>query len=425
MQAGQIKFDFDFAKGISDGVAEDARKAREILESRQGKGNDFLGWMDLPAKIGDDHLSDVEATAEQIRKSEGLVSVGIGGSYLGARAVIEALSDPFEAVLPVYYAGHNLDAAYHKSLMKHLAGKRYSVNVISKSGTTTEPGIAFRMLWNDLKSRFSQEEIRKLVYATTDSSKGSLRKLSDHEGLKTFVIPDDVGGRYSVLTPVGLLPIAAAGLDIRSFVRGAKTMMEHLKNASTVEENQAMAYAAYRNGAYRKGRKIEIMASYIPSLHYVSEWWKQLFGESEGKENRGIFPASVDLTTDLHSMGQWIQEGERSIFQTVIDIVKGDVLEIPGQETDDDNLNYLAGRNLHDVNRTALKATREAHASGDVPIARLELPELNEEVLGALMYMFEYACGVSAYMLEVNPFDQPGVEAYKKNMFRMLGKPGN
>ncbi len=423
MSVQDIKLDLAFADGIIDESSlADARKAREILETGSGRGNDFLGWLDLPVNITAEHLSDLQNAADAIKKSDALVVVGIGGSYLGARAVIDALTPPDGQGLPIYYAGHHLDSFYHAGLLNKLSSKRFSVNVISKSGTTTEPGLAFRMLWESLSSRFKPEELKNLVFATTDASKGSLRHFSDEAGLTTFVIPDDVGGRYSVLTPVGLLPIAAAGYDIKKIVEGAREMREILRSGNS--ENLAVTYAAYRNAAYRKGKKIEIMASYRPSLHHFSEWWKQLFGESEGKENRGIFPASVDLTTDLHSMGQWIQEGERTIFETVIDVVSSRSLVVPSKEHDGDGLNYLAGRELNEINRIALKATMEAHHSGGVPVARLEVPSIDEKILGALMYMYEYSCGVSAYMLEVNPFDQPGVEAYKKNMFRMLGKPG-
>lgn len=427
MKIENIRLDLETAEGLAAPLEAEAKSARETLEKGNGPGNDFLGWLSLPEKISDTDFKRLEDMAGLIRQSEALVVVGIGGSYLGARAVIEALRNPVDPGFPIFYAGHHLDGFYHRSLVDHLKTRKYSVNVISKSGTTTEPGLAFRFLWQDLKSRFSQEELRKLVFATTDAKKGSLRVLADAEKLETFVIPDDVGGRYSVFTPVGLLPIAVAGIDIRALIAGARSMAEHLRSekANSLAGSVAMAYAAYRNGAYRSGKKIEIMASYIPSLHYISEWWKQLYGESEGKNGQGIFPASVNLSTDLHSLGQWVQEGERTIFETVVDVLGGDDLTILKDEANEDGLNYLAGRHLHDVNRVALQATREAHHSGDVPVARLELPKLDAEHLGALLYMFEYACGISAYMQKVNPFDQPGVEAYKNNMFRLLGKPGH
>jgi glucose-6-phosphate isomerase len=420
-----IEIDLKYAESlVNDKSLADAHKAEEVLKGRKGPGNDFLGWIDLPDQITSAQLDQIQATVDKIRSTEALVVIGIGGSYLGARAVIEALSDTLNQDFPIYYAGHHLDSGYHNALLKKLSNKKYSIAVISKSGTTTEPGIAFRLLWNDLEKRYGHNALKDLVFAITDQSKGALKKIADSNGLHTFVIPDDVGGRYSVLTPVGLLPVAAAGIDIKTFVKGAQDMKALILKSSGMS-NPALVYAAYRNAAYRSGKKIEIMAGYQPGNHFVSEWWKQLYGESEGKNNKGIFPASVDFSTDLHSMGQWIQEGERIIFQTVIDIKKAASLIIPSAADDGDGLNYLAGRELHEVNRVALMATMEAHASGGVPIARLILPEMDPWHLGGLMYMFEYACGISAYMLEVNPFDQPGVEAYKKNMFRMLGKPGS
>lgn len=349
-----IQLDFEHAGPLEQataGLAGEAVKAAELLESRSGPGNDFLGWIDLPANIGDAEFTAVETAAAKIRQADGLVVVGIGGSYLGARAVLEAVRSPFDAGFPVFYAGHHMDAAYHHDLLKHLAGKRYAVNVISKSGTTTEPGLAFRFLWKDLAARFSADELRSLVFATTDARKGSLRTLADRQGLSTFVIPDDVGGRYSVFTPVGLLPIAAGGGDIRKLVAGAAAMRKLLAaNKANFAENPALRYAAYRNACYRGGKKIEIMASYNGALHYVHEWWKQLYGESEGKGGKGIFPASVDLSTDLHSMGQWMQDGERTIFETVLDVAEVSGPTIETAESDDDGLNYLAGRELNAVN---------------------------------------------------------------------------
>ena len=411
------KFGFDFK--ITEAV-----DAKNLLESKKGQGNDFLGWVDLPMEISDPLLDSIEKTSTMLRELDALVLVGIGGSYLGARTVIEAIKNPFENSFPIYYAGHNLDAGYYVRLLKSLSHKRYGVNVISKSGTTTEPALAFRYLWKDLLERFGSSSMRDLVVVTTDASKGGLRNLANAENLMTYVVPDDVGGRYSVLTPVGLLPIACAGLDIRAFVNGARVMRNHLKNIDDAE-NQAVLYASMRNSAYRNGKKIEIFASYNSNMSYFAEWWKQLYGESEGKNKKGIFPASVNLTTDLHSMGQWIQDGERIIFETVLDVLNSEKIEIPFDSKNGDGLNYLAGKDLNDINRTALKATIQAHHQGGVPCMRLEVPAINETVLGALMYMFEYACGISAYMLGVNPFDQPGVEAYKSEMFKLLGKPGN
>ncbi|MBX7058840.1 MAG: glucose-6-phosphate isomerase [Leptospirales bacterium] len=422
----EIKLDFQYADPKrAAALGADAAAARGVLESRKGPGSDYLGWLDLPGNIQSD-LTAIQQAAEEARKSEALVCVGIGGSYLGARAVIEALRGPLRGGFPVYFAGHQLDARYHQDLLKLLEGKRYAVNVISKSGTTTEPGVAFRLLWRDLSARYDGATLRKLVFATTDAKKGSLRKLADQAGLQTFVIPDDVGGRFSVLTPVGLLPIAAAGLDIAALVGGAAEMARALRDESNAgyDANPALQYACYRNSEYRRGRKIEIMASYQSGLSMFHEWWKQLFGESEGKQGRGIFPASVSLSTDLHSMGQWMQDGERSIFETVLDIIDEPGPTLFSQDNDDDGLNYLAGRSLHQVNRTALEATLQAHHSGDVACLTLRIARLDERILGALLYLFEYSCGISAYMLGVNPFDQPGVEAYKKNMFRLLGKPG-
>ena len=421
----QIKFDFKFAGEGAGALLEEARQARTQLEERTGPGHEYLGWMDLPAKLDESALAPIKAAAEKIREQEALVVVGIGGSYLGARAVIEALVSPFDERFPIYYAGHQMDQSYHSQLLGALKEKRYAVNVISKSGTTTEPGLAFRFLHSDLAARYSGD-LKDLLYITTDATKGSLRPMADEQGYRAFTIPDDVGGRFSVFTPVGLLPIAAAGLDLDKLIGGARQMAERVRReAGSDLGNPALAYASYRNAQYRAGKKIEIFTSYQSNLHYLAEWWKQLYGESEGKGARGIFPAAVDLTTDLHSMGQWIQEGERTIFETVLDmVVSPDELKVPEDAENRDGLNYLAGRTLHEINRVALQATLRAHSSGDVPCARLEAPELNEEIMGALLYMFEYACGISAYVLGVNPFDQPGVEAYKTNMFRMLGKPG-
>ncbi|MBI3394447.1 MAG: glucose-6-phosphate isomerase [Spirochaetia bacterium] len=417
-----FQLDFSHAKGVDpSSLYTSALDARQLLESKKGPGSDFLGWLDLP-ETAESLVPAIEKAAEAVRNTEALVVVGIGGSYLGARCVTEALARPFTQSFPIHFAGHHLDAGYHAALLDHLKSRRYSVNVISKSGTTTEPGLAFRYLWNDLSHRYPKD-LASLVFATTDAKKGGLRKLADANGLQAFVIADDVGGRYSVLSPVGLLPIAAAGHDIRALLQGARDMMHLIRKTDDPAKNPAVQYAAWRNAAYKAGKKIELFVSYRPGLHFLSEWWKQLFGESEGKNGKGIFPASVDLTTDLHSMGQWIQEGERTLFETVIDVEEDRSLLVPKAQSDDDGLNYLAGKSLGEVNRTALAATLSAHESGGVPCLRLAVPRIDERTLGALMYLFEYACGISAYMLGVNPFDQPGVEAYKKAMFRLLGRP--
>ena len=413
----------DAAKFSYDVNIPEALAAQELLESKNGKGNDFLGWLDLPLNIESNLIHEIHTASEKLKKLDCLVLVGIGGSYLGARAVIESLRNPFEETLPVHYLGHNLDAAYYSRLLRHLSSKNYGVNVISKSGTTTEPAVAFRYIWQDMKKRFDADYIKNAVVVTTDESKGSLRHLADAEKLSSFIVPDDVGGRYSVFTPVGLLPIAAAGFDIEALLDGAKAMRNYLKGAD-FDTNPALQYAAFRHAGYRNGKKIEIMASYNSSLVYFAEWWKQLYGESEGKDGRGIFPASVNLTTDLHSMGQWMQDGERNIMETVIDVRNTEDIVILSDDKNEDGLNYLAGKGMNEINRTALQATLNAHSQGGVPCMRLEIPEIHESVIGAMMYMFEYACGVSAYILQVNPFDQPGVEAYKSEMFRLLKKPG-
>ncbi|MCB1175162.1 MAG: glucose-6-phosphate isomerase [Leptospiraceae bacterium] len=416
-----ISFDFTYAQSLgADKLLGEAQAARSMLLNRSGAGSDFLGWLELPSQTSDSDLNAIQAAADTLRQAELLVSIGIGGSYLGARAAISALSNPFGSGFPVLFAGHQMDARYHAELLEYLSGRDFAINVISKSGTTTEPGLAFRMLWDLIPP----ERRRDRVIATTDHKKGALRQLADTEGLRSFIIPDDVGGRFSVLSPVGLLPIAAAGLDIKALLQGAREMQSRLY-ADDSFQNTAIQYACYRNAAYRQGHKIEIMAAYQQSLFYTAEWWKQLYGESEGKGGKGIFPAAVNLSTDLHSMGQWIQDGERTIFETVLDIKEADGPTIPRLAQDTDQLNYLAGRSMHSVNRTALQATLKAHHSGGVPGLRIELDRLDAEHLGALFYLFEFGCGISAYMLGVNPFDQPGVEAYKKNMFAMLGKPGH
>ena len=414
-------------------AVKDAQAAAEVLKGRQGAGNDFLGWIDLPVDYDKEEFARIEKAAAKIREdSDVLVVVGIGGSYLGARAAVELLSHPFAGALSaakrggpqIVFAGNQLSSAYLNGLVDLLEGRRFSINVISKSGTTTEPAVAFRLLKGLLEKAVGKEEASKRIYATTDKARGALKTLADSEGYETFVVPDDVGGRYSVLTAVGLLPIVAAGIDIKALMDGAAAERERLMNAP-FEENDALRYAAIRNALYREGKKVEILANYEPGLHYVGEWWKQLYGESEGKDGKGIFPAAVDLTTDLHSMGQFIQEGERILMETVIAVDDaGKEVLMTKEESDLDGLNYLAGRTLDFVNKSAMKGTMLAHTDGGVPVNMLHMDALTEKALGELFYFFEYACGVSGYMLEVNPFNQPGVESYKKNMFALLGKPG-
>lgn len=402
------------------------------LHEKTGKGNDFLGWVGLPGEISDEAIADINATAKGLSDlADVVVVVGIGGSYLGAKAVIDALSNSFtaqtvtEGSTQIVYAGQNIGEDYLFELQAYLKDKKWAVIVISKSGTTTEPALAFRLLKSDLEEKYGKEGASKRIVAVTDASKGALRKLSEAEGYKTFVIPDDVGGRFSVLTPVGLLPIAVAGYDIKALVEGAKKMQEETKPEVAIEDNLAAKYAAVRNALYEKGKVTEILVNYNPKLHFVAEWWKQLYGESEGKEEKGIFPAAVDFTTDLHSMGQYIQEGLRNLFETVISVetTKHKVL-VPSDDDNLDSLNYLVGKKVDEVNKMAELGTKLAHIDGGVPNIRIELPEINEFNLGQLIYFFEKACGISGYMLDVNPFDQPGVEAYKKNMFALLGKPG-
>ena len=414
-----------------DGFKGEILEHIDAIKNKTGKGNDFLGWIDLPDEIDESLFSALEKTAGVlIKKSELVVVTGIGGSYLGARAVIDALNHSFAGLLPrdyplVIYAGHNIGEDYHAELMEVLDQMDYSVIVISKSGTTTEPAIAFRLLKAHLEDKYGREEARKRIIAITDKEKGALKEVANKEGYPTYVVPDDVGGRYSVLTPVGLLPIAAAGFNIRELVRGAADMRKLVLSNTIMEENPVMLYAAARNALYRHRKTTEIMVSYLPNLYFLTEWWKQLYGESEGKEHKGIFPAGVNFTTDLHSMGQYIQDGLRNIFETVISVEKTrHSLHIPKDELNADKLNYLAGRKLDQVNKMAELGTAIAHVDGGVPNIRIIMPEINEYYLGQLVYFFEMACAVSGYILDVNPFDQPGVEAYKKNMFALLGKPG-
>ena len=403
----------------------------KAIIDKTGKGNDFLGWVDLPVELDDEFLTSIEESAKKLAScSEIIVITGIGGSYLGARAVIDALNNQFAALLPgdnpmVIYAGQNIGEDYLTELLQVLDSKDYSIVVISKSGTTTEPAIAFRILKNHLKAKYGNKEAASRIVAITDREKGALKELAVKEGYTSFIVPDDVGGRYSVLTAVGLLPVAAAGFDIKEMVRGAVDMRRSVMNNFDIETNPVMLYAAARNALYRKGKTTEIMVSYLPNLYYLTEWWKQLYGESEGKENKGIFPAGVGFTADLHSMGQYIQEGLRNIFETVLSVeqTKHSLL-IPEDDLNADKLNYLAGRNIDQVNKMAELGTLIAHVDGGVPNIRISIPQINEYYIGQLIYFFEMACAVSGYILDVNPFDQPGVEAYKKNMFALLGKPG-
>lgn len=408
-----------------------ARQAIATLNEGTGAGSDFLGWVKLPSETSADLLARINATADRLReKCDYVVCVGIGGSYLGAKAVNTALADNFEyyyAPNPknpkVLYAGQNIGEEYTAELEKLLTGKKFGIIVISKSGTTTEPAIAFRILKELLEKQAGKDAAKDLIVAITDEKKGALRTLATQEGYETYVIPDNVGGRFSVLTPVGLLPIAVAGHDINKLIAGAVEMEQSTLHPS--DTNPAEVYARMRNALYQSGKKIEILANFDPKLHYFGEWWKQLYGESEGKDKKGIFPASVDFTTDLHSMGQWIQDGERSIFETVISVKEPAVeRRIPLDQANLDGINYLAGKRIDEVNKMAELGTQMAHVEGGVPNIRLVVKSLDEHSLGALIYFFEKACGISGYMLDVNPFNQPGVEAYKKNMFKLLKKPG-
>jgi len=409
-----------------------AGAANKALHQGTGKGSDFLGWLNLPSSIDEAHLADLEATAALLRaKCEVVVVIGIGGSYLGAKATIDALSNSFDWLQTerkspaIVYAGQNIGEDYLFELQQLLLNKKFGIISISKSGTTTEPALAFRLLKTQLEEQQGKEAARELIVAVTDKARGALRTLAVQEGYKTYVIEDTIGGRYSVLSPVGLLPIAVAGFDIRQLVKGAVDMEAQTAENVSFENNLATQYAAVRNELYKSGKKIEILVNYHPKLHFVSEWWKQLYGESEGKDNLGIFPAAVDFTTDLHSMGQWIQEGERTIFETVISVKESDhTVLVPSDEANLDGLNFLAGKRVDEVNKMAELGTLLAHIDGGVPNLKIELPKLNEYYLGQLFYFFEKACGISGYLLGVNPFDQPGVEAYKKNMFALLEKPG-
>ena len=411
-------------------IAEDAKK---VLLEKTGAGNDFLGWIDLPVDYDKEEFERITKAAKKIQgDSEVLVVIGIGGSYLGARAAIEFLRHGFynnvskevRKTPEIYYAGNSISPAYLKGLIDVIGDRDFSVNIISKSGTTTEPAIAFRVFKEMLEKKYGKEEAAKRIYATTDKEKGALKGLATAEGYESFVVPDDVGGRFSVLTAVGLLPIAVSGADIDKLMEGAASGRDKALN-NVFEENDAMLYASIRNILHRKGKLVEITANYEPSLHYFGEWWKQLYGESEGKDQRGIFPAAVDLTTDLHSMGQFIQDGSRIMFETVVNIENTDAKIYIEEDPDDlDGLNYLAGKDMDFVNKSAMNGTVLAHTDGNVPNLMVNVPEQNEFYLGELFYMYEFACGISGYILGVNPFNQPGVESYKRNMFALLGKPG-
>lgn len=407
--------------------------AKEVLVSKTGAGNDFLGWIDLPVAYDQEEFARIKQAAAKIQNdSEILLVIGIGGSYLGARAAIEFLRHSFYNVVSkeirktpeIYFVGNSISSTYLKHLIDVIGDRDFSINMISKSGTTTEPAIAFRVFKEIAEKKYGKAEAAKRIYATTDKAKGSLKSLATEEGYESFVVPDDVGGRFSVLTAVGLLPIAVCGADIDQLMAGAAEG-RRLAMEADFEENDALQYAALRNILLRKGKEIEILANYEPSVHYVSEWWKQLYGESEGKDQKGIFPASVDLTTDLHSMGQFIQDGSRNLFETVINIEQSREEILIGTEAVDlDGLNYLAGKSVDFVNKSAMNGTILAHTDGQVPNLMIHVPQVNEFYLGQLFYFFEFACGVSGYLLGVNPFNQPGVESYKKNMFALLGKPG-
>lgn len=429
-----ISFDYTNAlpfmkKSEVEGLSEFVKVAHDMLHEKKGLGSDFLGWVDLPLAYDKEEFSRIKQAANRIQnQSDALIVIGIGGSYLGARSAIEALTHTFHNQLngktQVYYAGNNISSTYISHLLELLEGKDISVNVISKSGTTTEPALAFRMFRNHLEQKYGKEEARTRIFATTDQEKGVLKKLADAEGYETFVIPDDVGGRYSVLTAVGLLPIAVAGLDIDQMMEGAASAARKYNNPDVLT-NECYQYAAVRNALYNKGKVIELLVNYEPSLHYISEWWKQLFGESEGKDQKGLFPASVDFSTDLHSMGQYVQEGRRNLIETVLQIKKPKLEMTIGEDPDNlDGLNFLAGKTMDEVNKSAFQGTLLAHVDGEVPNLVIELDEMNEYTYGELVYFFEKACGISGHLLGVNPFDQPGVEAYKKNMFALLGKPG-
>ena len=434
----KLNFSYQFAKKFFNEnelkqIKPYVELANEVLTSKTGAGNDFLGWVDLPETYDKDEFARIKKAAEKIKNdSEVLVVIGIGGSYLGAKAAIEFLSHSFYNNLPkdkrktpeIYFAGTNMSGVYLQHLIEVVGDRDFSVNVISKSGTTTEPAIAFRVFKKMLEEKYGKEEAAKRIYATTDKAKGALKTLATAEGYETFVVPDNVGGRFSVLTAVGLLPIAAAGINIDELMAGAKDAMNDFANKN-MDENQALQYAAVRNILHRKGKDLELMVNYEPRVHYLAEWWKQLFGESEGKEGKGLYPTSADFSADLHSLGQYIQQGQRLFFETVVSIGKPEVeFVIENDKENLDGLNFIAGKTLDYVNKKATDGVILAHVDGNVPNLGINIPEVTPYHLGYTFYFFEKACGVSGYLLGVNPFDQPGVEAYKKNMFALLGKPG-
>ena len=436
--AEHVSFDYSLAKGVIGQDELTSMKAavlaaRDTLENKKGAGNDFLGWIDLPEDYDKEEFARIQKAAEKIQSdSEVLVVIGIGGSYLGARAAIEFLRHCFynsvdkkvRKTPEIYYAGNSISGTYLSQLIETIGDRDFSVNVISKSGTTTEPAIAFRIFKEMLENKYGKEEAARRIYATTDRAKGALKGLATEEGYETFVVPEDVGGRFSVLTAVGLLPIAASGADIEKLMEGARSMRK-LCLETEVEKNDAIQYALIRNILHAKGKSVEVLANYEPIFHYVGEWWKQLYGESEGKDQKGIFPAAVDLTTDLHSMGQFIQDGSRIMFETVMELENPALdITVKEEEKDLDGLNYLAGKTMDFINKSAMRGTQLAHTDGNVPNLVIRIPEQSEFSLGELFYFFEYACGISGYLLGVNPFNQPGVESYKKNMFALLGKPG-
>lgn len=414
-------------------MSELVAQAKDKLVSKSGAGNDFVGWIDLPVDYDREEFGRIQKAAEKIREdSEVLLVIGIGGSYLGARAAIEFLGHSFANVVSkdirkapeIYFVGNSISSTYISDLIEVVGDRDFSINMISKSGTTTEPAIAFRVFKEILEKKYGKEEASKRIYATTDKARGALKNLATEEGYESFVVPDDVGGRFSVLTAVGLLPIAVSGVDITELMEGAAAGRK-IALESDFAENDALQYAAVRNILLRKGKTVEVLANYEPSLHYVSEWWKQLYGESEGKDQKGIFPASVDLTTDLHSMGQFIQDGNRILFETVMNVEKSRAEIVMNEEPVDlDGLNYLKGKTVDFINKSAMNGTILAHTDGNVPNLMVKIPEQNAFYLGQLFYFFEFACGVSGYLLGVNPFNQPGVESYKRNMFALLGKPG-
>ncbi len=434
----KVTFDYSLVNNVVSAdemksMEKIANDAKDLLVNKTGAGNDFLGWIDLPVDYDKDEFKRIQAAAEKIKSdSDVLLVIGIGGSYLGARAAIEFLRHSFynsvtkevRKTPEIYYCGNNLSGTYLSQLIDVIGDRDFSVNIISKSGTTTEPAVAFRIFKEMLEKKYGRKEAAARIYATTDKEKGALKNLSNSEGYETFVVPDDVGGRFSVLTAVGLLPIAVSGADITKLMEGAASMRT-LCLESDFENNDSLKYAAVRNILLRKGKSVEILCNYEPVFHYVAEWWKQLYGESEGKDQKGLFPAAVDLTTDLHSMGQFIQDGSRVMFETVMELEKTAFdLTIQKEDSDLDGLNYLAGKTLDFINKSAMKGTQLAHTDGNVPNLVVKVPEQNEFYLGQLFYFYEFACGVSGYILGVNPFNQPGVESYKKNMFALLGKPG-